>query len=52
MLNNQIISGYQGWFGYPGDGASEDRWIQWFAANSSWGAMYEALKVDLYRTMD
>jgi hypothetical protein len=28
MLENQIICGYQGWFGFPGDGAPMNRSVQ------------------------
>ena len=50
MLTNQVICGYQGWFGTPGDGSPLNRWKHWFHAGSS--ATYQNLTVDMYPTTD
>ena len=51
MLDNQIICGYQGWFGFPGDGAPIKRWRHWFRVNVTAPA-YENVTVDMYPTTD
>ena len=51
MLDNQIICGYQGWFGFPGDGAPIKRWRHWFRVNVTAPA-YEDVTVDMYPTTD
>jgi hypothetical protein len=50
MLTNQVICGYQGWFGTPNDGAPINRWRHWFHAGSS--VTYTNLTVDMYPTID
>ena len=51
MLDNQIICGYQGWFGFPGDGAPIKRWRHWFRVNVTAPA-YEDVTVDMYPITD
>jgi hypothetical protein len=51
MLENQIICGYQGWFGFPGDGAPINRWRHWFRGNGTAPA-YGNVTVDMYPTTD
>lgn len=51
MLERQIICGYQGWFGFPGDGAPINRWRHWFRGNFSSPA-HEHVTVDMYPTTD
>jgi hypothetical protein len=46
MLERQIICGYQGWFGFPGDGAPINRWRHWFRGSPT----YENVTVDMYPT--
>jgi len=29
-MNGKLLMGYQGWFGCPGDGSADSRWIHWF----------------------
>ena len=50
MLTNQVICGYQGWFGTPGDGSPLNRWKHWFRSNTT--TTYEQLTVDMYPTTD
>jgi hypothetical protein len=53
MLDNQIICGYQGWFGFPGDGAPINRWRHWFRGNvSDPSPKHENVNVDFYPTID
>eukprot|EP00956_Cyclotella_meneghiniana_P018858 scaffold31775_cov79-Cyclotella_meneghiniana.AAC.7 len=49
-LRNQIICGYQGWFTFPGDGASINRWKHWFSHPND--PSEENLDVDMYPHMD
>ena len=51
MLDRQIICGYQGWFGFPGDGAPINRWRHWFRGNFS-RPTYENATFDMYPTTD
>ncbi len=51
MLDDRIICGYQGWFGYPRDGAPIKRWRHWFHGNST-SPPYEDVVVDMYPTID
>jgi hypothetical protein len=48
MLTNQVICGYQGWFGTPGDGSPINRWKHWFRSNTT--TTYQQLTVDMYPT--
>ena len=51
MLTNQVICGYQGWFGTPGDGSPINRWRHWFRGNESTPA-YDRATIDMYPTTD
>ena len=51
MLDDKIICGYQGWFGYPGDGAPIRRWRHWFRVNGT-APTYDDVIVDMYPTID
>ncbi|KAL3765616.1 hypothetical protein ACHAW5_008273 [Stephanodiscus triporus] len=51
MLDKQIMCGYQGWFGFPGDGAPINRWRHWFRGNLS-APTYDNVTVDMYPTTD
>jgi len=51
MLTNQVICGYQGWFGTPGDGSHINRWRHWFRGNESAPA-YDRATIDMYPTTD
>jgi hypothetical protein len=48
MLDNQIICGYQGWYGFPGDGAPINRWRHWFRSAPTYGNV----TVDMYPSTD
>lgn len=51
MLENQVICGYQGWFGTPGDGSPINRWRHWFHGNES-SPIYASATIDMYPTTD
>ncbi|KAL3806753.1 hypothetical protein ACHAXA_006779 [Cyclostephanos tholiformis] len=51
MLDDRIICGYQGWYGFPGDGAPIKRWRHWFRVNVTAPA-YEDVMVDFYPAID
>ena len=44
-LHNKLMLGYQGWFGYPGDGSLPLSWKHWFRTND---ANATHLTVDLW----
>ena len=53
MLDDQIICGYQGWYGFPGDGAPINRWLHWFRGNATTTTpVYENAQIDMYPTMN
>ncbi|KAL3810211.1 hypothetical protein ACHAXA_006351 [Cyclostephanos tholiformis] len=51
MLDDQIICGYQGWYGHPADGAPIKRWRHWFRVNGT-APPYEDVMVDFYPAID
>jgi hypothetical protein len=51
MLDDRIICGYQGWFGFPGEGAPIKGWRHWFRVNGT-APTYEGVIVGMYPTMD
>jgi hypothetical protein len=51
MLDNKIICGYRGWFGFLGDGAPIKRWRHWFRVNGT-APPYEDVTLDMYPTID
>jgi hypothetical protein len=33
-MTGKLLMGYQGWFGCPGDGSADSRWIHWFRSQN------------------
>jgi hypothetical protein len=50
MLDDCIICGYQGWYGFPGDCATINRWMHWLRVNDT-APSYENAHFDMYLIM-